>query len=319
MHYTYFSPSGDGWRNLATDEYFLNTLGPDDFMLYFYINANAVIIGHNQNAWRECNTAAMERDGVQLVRRITGGGAVYHDRGNLNFSFIAGKARYDVHRQTEMILNAVRAFGIPCTLSGRNDLTVEGRKFSGHAFCQRGGNLQHHGTLLVSADLDVMRKYLNVSADKLKSKGVKSVVSRVCNLNAFCPDLTVEKMAAAVTDACTQIMGPMTPYVCTPAAQAAINELYAKHASWDWRMGSSPAFDFSVEGRFAWGGVHLGLAVEHGVVTDVTLYTDALDVALPTKAAAVLKGARFDPAHLAQLLYLSGDSGLADLAGLVEN
>ncbi len=319
MNYTYFSPTGNGWRNLAADEYFLNTLGPDDFMLYFYINSNAVIIGQNQNAWRECNTQAMDRDGVQLVRRISGGGAVYHDEGNLNFSFIAGKARYDVHRQAEMILSAVRSFGIPCELSGRNDLTAAGRKFSGNAFCQRGGNMQHHGTLLVSADLSVMKNYLNVSADKLKSKGVKSVASRVCNLTEFCPELTVEKMAAAVTEACARTMGPMTPYVFTPEAEAEVDALYAKHSSWDWRMGRSPEFDFSVEGRFNWGGIQLGLSVTRGTVADVALYTDALDTALPAKAAAVLKGARFDPARIAQLLRLSGDSCLADIAGLVED
>ena len=95
-NYLYVSTSGDGWRNLAVDEYFLDTLGPDDMMLYFYVNKNAVIIGQGQNPWAECRLAEMDRDGVQLVRRITGGGAVFHDEGNLNFSFIAGEGRYDL-------------------------------------------------------------------------------------------------------------------------------------------------------------------------------------------------------------------------------
>ena len=117
----YVSTTPDGWRNLGVDEYFLDSLGPDDMMLYFYINGNAVIIGRGQNPWAECNLAAMERDDVQLVRRITGGGAVFHDEGNLNFSFIAGERIYDTDRQFGMILNAVRALGIPCDFSGRND------------------------------------------------------------------------------------------------------------------------------------------------------------------------------------------------------
>ena len=117
----YISTTPDGWRNLGVDEYFLDTLGPDDIILYFYINGNAVIIGRGQNPWAECNLAAMDRDGVQLVRRITGGGAVFHDAGNLNFSFIAGERIYDTDRQFGMILSAVRALGIPCEFSGRND------------------------------------------------------------------------------------------------------------------------------------------------------------------------------------------------------
>ena len=149
----YVSTSPDGWRNLGVDEYFLDHIGEDDMLLYFYVNRNAVIIGRGQNPWAECNLSAMERDGVQLVRRITGGGAVFHDEGNLNFSFIAGEKRYDLQRQLGMILDAVRALGIPCEFSGRNDLLADGRKFSGNAFCSRGCVRQHHGTLLIDADL----------------------------------------------------------------------------------------------------------------------------------------------------------------------
>ena len=133
MNKLYVSPTGDGWHNLGTDEYFLEHIAPEDMLLYFYINRNAVIIGHGQNPWVECNLEAMRRDDVQLVRRITGGGAVFHDEGNLNFSFIAGEKVYDVQRQLGMILSAVRALGIPCDFTGRNDLVVDGRKFSGNA------------------------------------------------------------------------------------------------------------------------------------------------------------------------------------------
>lgn len=162
MNYLYVSPSPSGWDNLALDEYFLDHLSEDDFLLYFYINANAVIIGRNQNPWAECRLKAMEEDGVQLVRRITGGGAVFHDCGNLNFSFIAGEKRYDVERQFDLILRALQKLGIPCEFSGRNDLLSEGRKFSGNAFCTRKNIHQHHGTLLVSADLSRLNNYLSV-------------------------------------------------------------------------------------------------------------------------------------------------------------
>ena len=122
----YKSPYGQGRRNLAMDEWFLDNLGEDDIMLYFYINENAVIIGKNQNPWRECSLKRMEDDGVELVRRLTGGGAVYHDGGNLNFSFIAGNNVYDEEKQFTLILEALRKLGIPCEFSGKNDLKVRG-------------------------------------------------------------------------------------------------------------------------------------------------------------------------------------------------
>ena len=188
-NWLYVSDSTDGWRNLGADEYFLDHLSPEDMLLHFYVNRSAVIIGRGQNPWAECNLDAMQRDDVQLVRRITGGGAVFHDEGNLNFSFIAGTARYDVQRQLGMILSAVRALGIPCEFSGRNDLLADGRKFSGNAFCSRKGICQHHGTLLIRSDLTRLQNYLNVDPRKLQAKGVKSVRSRVCNLSEFAPGL----------------------------------------------------------------------------------------------------------------------------------
>ena len=318
MNYFYFSPSGDGWQNLAVDEFFLNTLQPEDFLLYFYVNRKAVIIGQNQNAWRECNTEAMDRDGVQLVRRVTGGGAVYHDSGNLNFSFIAGKDRYDVSRQCGMILRAVQSFGIPCSLSGRNDLLADGRKFSGNAFCARGNNRQHHGTLLLNADLSIMQRYLNVDPAKLRSKGVKSVTSRVCNLSEFCPSLTQAQLAEAVRSSCEAEIGSTEPYRFRESDVPALEALYQKHSSWEWRMGRSPEFDYSVEGRFPWGGVQLCLTVRSGEIADAVLFTDALDTALPEKIRAALMGSRFEPEKSALLLRQSQDERLADIASLFE-
>lgn len=300
--YFFISPSGDGWKNLATDEYFLDNLAPDDFMLYLYINERAVIIGHNQNPWTECRTEVMDKAGVQLVRRCSGGGAVYHDKGNLNFSFITGSDNYDLDRQIGIILSAVRAVGIEAEQTGRNDITVEGRKFSGNAFCARGENKQHHGTLLISADLGVMQDYLSVSREKLTSKGIKSVRSRVANLTEFTPDLTVPQMADALRKACEENLGKFEDFVMTPEAEAEIGKYYIRHSSWDWRMGKSPDFDYSTEHRFPWGGVRLCLNVKNGFVTETALFTDALDPELAVKAQNALAGARFDRGELASRL-----------------
>ena len=314
--YWHMSPSGDGWMNLAADEYFLDHLGPEDLLIYLYINQRAVIIGRNQNPWRECDTAAMERDGVQLVRRCTGGGAVYHDGGNLNFSFICGKDLYDVERQNRLVLDAVQSLGISAEATGRNDLLADGRKFSGHAFCSRGEVRQHHGTLLVNADLTVLQNYLTVSAEKLKAKGVSSVRSRVVNLSELAPGLTVPQMQQALYAAAEKAFGPMKDLVITPEMEQGILPYLEKQRSWQWRMGASPAFDFRAEKRFSWGEAQLCLNVQGGIVSQAELYTDALDVNLPDAVRAALAGQRFNKDALAAaLLSLGGDA--ADLALLL--
>ena len=193
-NYIYSAPTGDGWLNLARDGYFLENNKKGDVVLYFYVNKNAVIIGRNQNAWKECSIANMDADGVQLVRRHSGGGAVFHDNGNLNFSFITDEKHYDLNRQMRVILNAVSKLGLKAELSGRNDITVDGKKFSGNAFSLAKGNRSHHGTILVNADLTKLSNYLCVSKEKMRSKGIDSVRARVCNICELSSGLTVEAL-----------------------------------------------------------------------------------------------------------------------------
>ena len=316
-NYLYVSTSGDGWRNLAVDEYFLDTLGPDDMMLYFYVNKNAVIIGQGQNPWAECRLAEMDRDGVQLVRRITGGGAVFHDEGNLNFSFIAGEGRYDLERQFGLILNAVRALGIPCEFSGRNDLLADGRKFSGNAFCKRGAIRQHHGTLLISADMTRLQNYLNVDPRKLKPKGVKSVKSRVCNLNEFVPELRRDDTLEALKRAYAAEYGDYTELQTSQLDEAAIAPYYEKQKSDAWRLGVTPRFDLEIENRFPWGGLQMLLTLRHGEVSDISVYSDANDAELPGRVRAALLGTKFGSQPIAEALRAAGGQDMNDIAEYV--
>lgn len=182
-NYIYSAPTGDGWLNLARDGCFLENNKKGDVILYFYVNKNAVIIGRNQNAWKECNIANMDADGVQLVRRHSGGGAVFHDNGNLNFSFITDEKHYDLNRQMRVILNAVSKLGLKAELSGRNDITVDGKKFSGNAFSLAKGNRSHHGTILVNADLTKLSNYLCVSKEKCAQRALIPCV-RACAIFA---------------------------------------------------------------------------------------------------------------------------------------
>jgi len=308
----YVSPSRDGWQNLAMDEWFLDHLGPEDLILYFYINDNAVIIGKNQNPWKECDLAAMERDGVQLVRRVTGGGAVYHDSGNLNFSFIAGEGRYDLEKQLNLILQAVRSFGIPCEFTGRNDLLAGGKKFSGNAFCTRQGIKQHHGTLLLSSHLGRLQNYLQVDPRKLKAKGVDSVRSRVCNLSEFTPAVNIPSMLEAIRKVFAETYGQVSDFVPTPEDVAQMVPYYEKQSSWQWRLGKTPAFDLELDTRFPWGGVQLQFTLKNSVVEQVDVFSDAMDAELAQEIQRRLLGCRFGSKYFYEKL--SGNPQLEDVA-----
>lgn len=312
--YFFLCESSDGWRNLAADEYFLNHIGKDEILLHIYINAPAVIIGKNQNAWRECNLKAMEADGVKLVRRISGGGAVYHDLGNVNFSFIAHRDIYDVPRQMNVILRAVRELGISAEFSGRNDLLAEGRKFSGNAFCVRGEGRQHHGTLLLSADLSKLPGYLNVSDEKLRSKGVSSVRSRVCNLCEFNAQITSDGMIEALKKGFAQEYGAFENWELDAAARQEIESLYEKQSSWQWRLGQAPRFDLELKNRFDWGEIQVLLSFRQAHVSQVQVYSDALDTELAEQLAQMLQGARFTAGDLAAAV-LPEKKELAEIAG----
>lgn len=308
-NYIYCSNDSDGWMNLARDGYFLENIGADEILLYFYVNSNAVIIGRNQNAWRECNIDAMEMDGVQLVRRHTGGGAVYHDGGNLNFSFIMNERKYDLKRQLGVIVAALRKLGITAEVSGRNDVVVDGKKFSGNAFGLSRGNRGHHGTILINANLSKLSKYLNASAAKLKSKGIDSVRSRVCNLSDEIPGISVDIVRKSIIDSFIEEYGLVSEYVVDENSAAEIARRYERQKSWEWRFGKTPEFDYSIEHRFSFGELQLLMCLKHGAVYSISVFSDALDVNLTGNIERRLTGCRFDPKSMAAALQESSNGG----------
>ncbi|MEG1942884.1 MAG: lipoate--protein ligase [Angelakisella sp.] len=195
------------YENIALEELLLDTVLPQECILYLWQNRRTVVIGRNQNCRGECRMAQLEADGGYLARRLSGGGAVFHDMGNLNFTFLVQSEDYDLDRQLEVILRAVRSLGIAAEKSGRNDITADGRKFSGNAFYTKGNRKYHHGTIMIDADLDNLSRYLTVSPDKLAAKGVKSVRSRVINLRELNPAVTVESVKTALIAAFGELYG----------------------------------------------------------------------------------------------------------------
>lgn len=315
----YQTDSTDPYLNIATEKYLLETVEKGCCILYLWQNQNTVVIGRNQNAWVECRTSLLEEEGGHLARRLSGGGAVFHDLGNLNFTFIMCDEDYDVGKQLSVIQAACAALGIHAERSGRNDLLADGQKFSGNAFYHSKGKAYHHGTLLVNVDMEKLSRYLTPSKAKLEAKGVASVRSRVVNLNQLSPGLTCKEMAVHMRSAFSKIYGlPAQEITFSPAEVATIDENRKQLSSWDWLYGPRLPFSFACEDRFPWGSIRLELQVESGIVQNTRVYTDAMDWQLAESLQQALTGCKFD---LRELLAAIPDipEVSANIADLLKN
>lgn len=293
--YIYKSQGVDPYRNIATEKYLLEAVTPGSCILYLWQNQNTVVIGRNQNAWAECRTSLLKEEGGKLARRLSGGGAVFHDMGNLNFTFLMCDEDYDVDKQLSVIQAACTFVGLQAEKSGRNDLLVQGQKFSGNAFYHSQGHAYHHGTLLIGANMEKLSRYLTPSKAKLEAKGVASVRSRVTNLQAFVPELTCEMMAEYMQKAFAQVYG-FTPEQITlsDGDKRTIDAYTAELGSWDWIYGPRLPFSFSCEKRFDWGSISMQLQVQYGCIQNLQVYSDAMQWEIADKVCHALKGKRFD-------------------------
>ena len=284
MKYIIKSNSTNPHRNLATEEFLTANIGEGTEILFLWQNAPTVVIGKNQNSRAECNLQKMEEDGVLLSRRLSGGGAVFHDLGNLCFSFISHEDIHSVTRQLSVIADACRTFGIDAKPTGRNDIEADGRKFSGNAFYSVGKNKCHHGTVLIASDMGRLSNYLTVSKTKLEAKGIKSVRSRVVNLTELAPNMTVETFERALVEA-------FAPDMTLPMPNEALYADRAKFlSSREWLLGSDPEFTDEVKYRTDEGEFTLHLTVKGEIVTDCTVYTDSLEPTAAEKIRAEVIG-----------------------------
>ena len=297
----------DPYENLALEELLFETQG-EGATFYLWQNERTVVIGRNQNAWRECRVDLLESEDGKLARRSSGGGAVFHDLGNLNFTFLLPKEHYDLARQLGVIQKAAAKFGIETSFTGRNDLvlTATGEKFSGNAFRFSNSVALHHGTILISADFSRLGRYLAPSQMKLEAKGVKSVVSRVTNLGLHNPELTVETMKLALMAAFEEEYGAYEPHSWDLIDKEKLEQKRQTYASWDWKFGTTPAFNVSLENRFDFGCLELLLNVKNGIVESATCFTDAMDDSLAKRVEAMLTGCTYGSGALCARLLGSG-------------
>ena len=275
------SESLSPYENLATEKYLTENIGDDTVCLFLWKNDDTIVVGRNQNVWQECRVSEFLESGGRIARRLSGGGAVYHDGGNLNFSFIYPEGAWSAEKGLSVIADACREYGIDAVPSGRNDVLVSGAKFSGNAFFSSRGAHCHHGCILIAADTDRLSSFLTVSKDKLESKGVRSVKSRVVNLSSLSPSITAESLSKSLISSFEKAVGASAEnIVLSGDALAVIKKDTDFLASDEWIFGRKIDFTHSFGARFPWGGITLCFKVSAGVVEGCRVYSDALSTSL---------------------------------------
>ncbi len=272
------SNNTDIYWNFALEEYMLDKVTDDDFILYLWRNTPSVLIGRNQNVYAECNLKTMEEDNVKFVRRMSGGGTVYFDLGNVTYSFIATKKNFSKEKNYKLIINSLNKLGFVTEQSGRNDILYDDKKISGNAFYYTERKSLHHGTILLNVDMSNMAKYLNVSKKKLEAKGVQSVRARVVNLIEYNPNLTYEKIVEAFYEQYCELAGEKIHITTLEDIQKEqeSHKYYNKHTSKEWQFGRNPEFNQSFEDRFDWGNIEFRLYVKDNKIKDASVFSDSL-------------------------------------------
>lgn len=304
------SPSMDAEFNLALEQYVFEEMDPDREYFMLWQNASAIIVGKNQNTVEEINRKYVEDHGIQVVRRLSGGGAVYHDMGNLNFTFIrhgGDTANMDLHAFCSPIARALRQLGVDAQVNGRNDITIHGRKFSGNSQYVKKGRIMHHGTLMFDSDLSVVSDCLQVSKDKIESKGVKSVRSRVTNIREHLPegqDITLEDFRKTLIRFMEEESGGMERYQWTAEDLARVEEIRAqRYGRWQWNYGYSPRYSLCKERRVEGvGKLLVSMEVKDGCLEQMEFYGDYFGSEDGAEVAAVLRGCAMERQALLERL-----------------
>lgn len=299
--------STDPFFNLALEEYLLTQRTDLGDILLLWQNEPTVVIGRNQNSATEVNRAFMQERHIHLARRLSGGGAVYHDLGNLNFTFITeavSSGGHSFEQFTAPIIRILQSLGISAENTGRNDITIQGKKFSGNAQCHFANRILHHGTILLNSNFGDMIQVLNVDSSKLSSKGISSVRSRVTNICDYLPEpISPAQFKQILLNDFSQTQLEFAYYKLQPDELIAVNKLrQGKYITWDWIYGKTPAFDLSRQQRFSWGQLEAKLSINNGVISDMRFYGDFFDIRNIDELADYLIGSRYDYQILAAKL-----------------
>ncbi len=299
------SKSFEPWFNLAVEEYLTARIEPGQIILYLWQNRDTVVIGSNQNPWKECDVDKIRENNIRLARRLSGGGAVYHDKGNLNFTFIAENSLFDIDKQLTVIINAVNSFGLNAEFSGRNDILVESKKISGNAYFSGDKASYHHGTILIDSDIARLSEFLTPSKQKISSKGIDSVKARVINLKKLSEEISIDSMKERIVRSFTDQYGKIDrTFELTEGFYDSeeFNKIHRKYASWKWIYGESPSFEALHRGKFGWGEIEIGLNLTDGEITDLKIYSDSLVTTFIKKLSKALHGVRYESENIKKII-----------------
>lgn len=298
------NPSKEPYFNLALEEYFLKTKELKEDLLILWQNDPTIVVGKNQNAYEELDFDFVEKNGIHVVRRMSGGGAVYHDSGNLNYTIIKNEGnlyRNDFRFFALPVVSCLKKLGVEAIFNGRNDILIDGKKFSGNAQYFYNDKVLHHGTLLFDSDLSVLASALRVKGDKLESKGVKSVKSRVTNIRDYVADgislrdFQENLLVSMFEESETAINN----YLLSEEDLAAISELRdKKYKTWEWNIGKSPKMSYQKEIRFEAGSLTLAMNVKNGRIEKAKIYGDFFEAKPIEELEALLIHRKYDKGEL---------------------
>lgn len=300
------SPSHDAYFNIATEEYLLSRFPKEDLFL-LYVNAPSIIVGKFQNTLAEINLQYVQEKNIKVVRRMSGGGTVYHDLGNLNFSFHTLLGEYDFmdfSAFTKPVLTLLNNLGVPAVLKGRNDLLVDDKKFSGNAKLARQGKMIQHGTILLHSEMEVLSQALTVNPLKFVDKATKSTRSRVTNLSEYLPEpLSTEALKKLLTEEIIHNNPAAERYELTPEDITGIKKLAAeKYETWDWNFGFSPNYNFKKGIKVPAGFIEVHLDVEKGTIKQAKIFGDFFAAKPIEELEAKLIGLKHESSVLLELL-----------------
>ncbi|WP_414047074.1 lipoate--protein ligase [Macrococcus equi] len=293
MKFIHNNNINDPTINLAMEEYVLKHLPKDDSYFLFYVNEPSIIIGKNQNTFAEINQTYVDEKNIHVVRRISGGGAVYHDLGNLNFSFVTKADDDSFHnfkKFTMPIVEALNKLGVNAEMTGRNDLQVGERKVSGNAMFQSGDRMFSHGTLMLNSDIEEVVRSLTVSEKKLITKGIKSIRSRVANIQEFLDhQITMEEFKQTLLQSIFD--GPVEQYKLSEDDWKKIEQMSEeKYRNYDWNYGKNPKYNYEVKQKFPGGMLELKINVVKGMMDDIKIFGDFFGVGEVSEIETLLKG-----------------------------
>lgn len=301
------SNSNDPRFNLALEQYVFDEMPKDREYFWLWQNHNTIVVGKHQNTAQEINQTYVREHGITVVRRLSGGGAVYHDMGNVNFTFIADTGdmeKLNLHAFCSPVVNTLEQIGVKAEVSGRNDITIDGKKFSGNSQYIKHGRIMHHGTLMFDSDLSVVSKALQVSSDKYESKGFKSVKSRVTNIKPYAPaDMDMETFKNILKQYMVQGEDVEIHHLSEEELKRIQQIQEERYNTWEWNYGASPEFSVQKKRRIeGCGQIEISMNVEHGCITDYRSFGDYFGNGDTEELQETLKGCPLQPEALAEHL-----------------